>query len=184
MTNRPGQITDLLEEWRKGDASAFDSASDLLYSELHRIAQSYLRGANNTLQPTDLIGEAYLRLANGAKSPFKDRKHFYALAAKIMRQILVDRARERKSLKRGGGVRPLTINEALDGATNPEDFLALDEALTRLADENPALARVIELRYFGGLKIEEVADALDLSVATVGRHQRLAEAWLARALTL
>lgn len=138
---------------------------------------------NSTLQPTELISEAYLKLAGNVQSPFQDRKHFLALAARVMRQVLVDRARERNAIKRGSGERPVQLNEALDGFSHPDEFLLLNDALSRLEAENAVLARVIELRYFAGLKIHEVADLLHCSTATVTRQQHLAEAWLARALS-
>jgi RNA polymerase sigma-70 factor, ECF subfamily len=179
-------VTQLLELWRNGDAASFDAASGLLYSELHRIAQSYLRGAppNATLQPTALIHEAYLRLAERAHGPFRDRKHFFALAAKIMRQILVDRARERTALKRGGeAIQYVPVDEARDGfAADPDEFLLLHQALDRLTEYNPGLASVIELRYFAGLTTEETADLLDISAPTASRRQRMAEAWLSRSI--
>lgn len=179
-------VTQLLELWRNGDAASFDAASGLLYSELHRIAQSYLRGApaNVTLQPTALIHEAYLRLAERTHGPFRDRKHFFALAAKIMRQILVDRARERAALKRGGeALQQVPLDEARDGFTaDPDEFLLLHQALDRLTDYNPALASVIELRYFAGLTLDETAELLDISAPTASRRQRVAEAWLSRAI--
>jgi len=180
-------VTQLLELWRKGDAASFDAASGLLYNELHRIAQSYLRGAapNATLQPTALINEAYIRLAERSLGAFQDRKHFFALAARIMRQILVDRARERSASKRGGeGVQHVPLDEARDGFTsNPDEFLLLHQGLERLNEYDPSLAAMIELRYFAGLTLEETAELSDISVATANRRQRIAEAWLNRAIS-
>jgi len=180
-------VTQLLELWRHGDAAAFDAASGLLYSELHRIAHSYLRSSQGgaTLQPTALVNEAYVRLAERAHGPFRDCKHFFALAAKVMRQVLVDRARERSALKRGGeGVQHVSIDESRDGiAVDRDDFLLLDQALDRLAAYSPALAGLIELRYFAGLTLEETAEFLELSIPTVNRRQRMAEAWLSRAIS-
>ncbi|MBZ5625826.1 MAG: sigma-70 family RNA polymerase sigma factor [Acidobacteriia bacterium] len=188
MPETPGaDVTQLLELWRNGDAASFDAASSLLYNELHRIAQSYLRGApgNATLQPTALINEAYVRLAERSHGPFRDRKHFFALAAKIMRQILVDRARERTAVKRGGeSIERVPLDEARDGFTSdPDEFLLLHQALDRLTGYNPSLASVIELRYFAGLTLEETAEVLDISVPTANRRQRMAEAWLSRAIS-
>lgn len=180
-------VTQLLELWRNGDSAAFDAASGQLYAELHRIAQSYLRGApgNATLQPTALVNEAYVRLAERSHGAFRDRKHFYALAAKIMRQILVDRARERSAVKRGGNaVQHVSLDEARDGfAADPDEFLQLEQALNRLMEHNPALAGLIELRYFGGLTTEETAEFLEISAPSVSRRQRMAEAWLSRAIS-
>src|SRR5437879_6059744 len=137
-------VTQLLELWRKGDAASFDAASGLLYNELHRIAQSYLRGAapNATLQPTALINEAYIRLAERSLGAFQDRKHFFSLAARIMRQILVDRARERSASKRGGGeIQHVPLDEARDGFTSdPDEFLLLHQGLERLNEYDPSLA--------------------------------------------
>jgi RNA polymerase sigma factor (TIGR02999 family) len=179
--------TQLLELWRNGDAASFDAASSQLYTELHRIAQSYLRRApaNATLQPTALINEAYVRLAERSHGPFRDRKHFFALAAKIMRQILVDRARERTAAKRGGeAIQRIPLDEARDGfTTDPDEFLLLHQALDRLNEHNASLASVIELRYFAGLTLEETSELLDISVATANRRQRMAEAWLSRAIS-
>jgi len=180
-------VTQLLELWRQGDAASFDAASGLLFSELHRIAQAYLRGAlpNATLQPTALVNEAYVRLVERSAGPFRDRKHFFALAAKVMRQILVDRARERAALKRGGeDVLHVPLDEARDGFTaDPDEFLLLHQALDRLTDHNPSLAAVIELRYFAGLTLEQTAVVLEVSAPTVNRRQRMAEAWLSRAIS-
>ena len=187
MPEPAADVTQLLELWRQGDAASFDAASSLLYNELHRIAQSYLREAapNATLQPTALIHEAYIRLAERSLGEFQDRKHFFALAARIMRQILVDRARERSASKRGGpAVQHVPIDEARHGfATDPDEFLQLHQALERLNQYDPSLAAVIELRYFAGLTLEETAEHFDISVPTANRRQRIAEAWLNRALS-
>jgi RNA polymerase sigma factor (TIGR02999 family) len=188
MPETPGaNVTQLLELWRKGDAASFDAASGLLFNELHRIAQSYLRGArpNATLQPTALINEAYIRLVERSHGAFRDRKHFFALAAKIMRQILVDRARERAASKRGGdAIQYVPLDEARDGfISDPDEFLVLHQALDRLNHYNALLASTIELRYFAGLTLEETAELLGISVPTANRRQRIAEAWLSRAIS-
>src|SRR5438067_1628297 len=187
MPEPAADVTQLLELWRQGDAASFDAASSLLYNELHRIAQSYLREAapNATFQPTALIHEAYIRLAERSLGAFQDRKHFFALAARIMRQILVDRARERSASKRGGqAVQHVPIDEARHGfATDPDEFLQLHQALERLNQHDPLLAAVIELRYFAGLTLEETAEHFGISVPTANRRQRIAEAWLNRALS-
>src|SRR5436190_22492306 len=148
MPEPAADVTQLLELWRQGDAASFDAASSLLYNELHRIAQSYLRQAapNATLQPTALIHEAYIRLAERSLGAFQDRKHFFALAARIMRQILVDRARERSASKRGGGdIQHVPLDEARHGvASDPDEFLLLHQALGRRNEYNPSLAALIE----------------------------------------
>jgi RNA polymerase sigma factor (TIGR02999 family) len=181
---RPGDVTQLLHRWQDGDSGSFDELSGIIYSELHRIAEGYLRNSPNaTLQPTALINEAYLRLA-GVQAPVKGRKHFFALSAKLMRQILVDRARRHAATKRGGDVQIEPLNDQVHGVSaGIEEFLILDQALTRLAEEEPRLARVIELHYFGGLNGPEIAEVLGIPIWSVQRDHRLAEAWLRRALS-
>ena len=178
-----GEVTRLLHQWQEGDGASFDQLSGLIYKELHRIAQGYLRSSrNSTLQPTALINEAYLRLA-GVHEPLKSRKHFFALSAKLMRQVLVDRARRHAASKRGGGWQAQSLDDVNLGVNvRLEELLILDQALTRLADEEPRLAQVIELYYFAGLTSPEISEVLDLPVWTVNRDHRLAAAWLRRAL--
>jgi RNA polymerase sigma factor (TIGR02999 family) len=178
-----GEVTRLLRQWQQGDNASFDELSGLIYDELHRIAEGYLRGSPSaTLQPTALINEAYLRLA-GVQSPLQGRKHFLALAARLMRQILVDRARQHAASKRGGGVPPEPLNENSHGVSaGIEEFLILDQALKRLAEAEPRLAQVVELHYFGGLTGPEIAELLAVPLWSVTRDHRLAEAWLRRAL--
>lgn len=164
--------------------SDIDDVMPEVYAELRRVAAAYLRRERpgQTLQPTALVNEAYVRLA-GQHPRFQNRAHFCAIAANAMRQILVERARARGAQKRGGGAPRITLNEQL--AANPEppvDLDALDEALTRLAALDAQQARIVELRFFGGLSIEETADALDVSPATIKRHWAVARAWLAREL--
>ena len=179
-----GAVTRLLHQWQQGDQSCFDELSSLVYSELHRIAEGYLRGTPNaTLQPTALINEAYLRLV-GVQAPLQGRKHFFALAAKLMRQILVDRARHHAASKRGGGIALEPLNEETQGVTaSIDEFLILDQALSRLAEAEPRLAQVVELHYFGGLNGPEISELLGIPVWSVTRDHRLAEAWLRRALS-
>lgn len=179
-----GAVTRLLHQWQQGDNSSFDELSQLIYNELHRIAERYLRNSPNvTLQPTALVNEAYLRLV-GVQAPLKGRKHFFALAAKVMRQILVDRARRHSASKRGGGFQVEPFNEEGHGkSTGIEEFLVLDQALTRLAEAEPRLAQVVELHYFGGLNGPEISEVLGVPVWSVTRDHRLAEAWLRRALS-
>jgi RNA polymerase sigma factor (TIGR02999 family) len=178
-----GTVTQLLHEWHSGDNQSFDELSRLIFDELHRIAEGYLRNTPNaTLQPTALINEAYIRLA-GSRPRLNGRKHFYALAAKLMRQILVDRARRHSAMKRGGGRQFETLSEELHGVrADLDQFLILDQALTRLAEAEPRLAQVVELHYFGGLSGSEIAELLNIPLWSVNRDHRLAEAWLRRAL--
>ncbi|MBL8217924.1 MAG: sigma-70 family RNA polymerase sigma factor [Bryobacterales bacterium] len=174
-------VTLLLTRWSEGDADAFDRASAVIYPELRRIADSYLRRerTGHTLQPTALIHEAFLRLTGIGNLKFESRKHFFALAAQLMRQILVDHARSMKSQKRGGGAAKYSLDAAAQYTPSAaEQFLAVHEALDELRTVNPRKAQVIELRYFGGLNLEEVSDILSISVTTAHREQRLAEAWL------
>jgi RNA polymerase sigma factor (TIGR02999 family) len=178
------QVTLLLQRWNAGDESALRDLTPLVYDELRRLADGYLRRErpDHTLQPTALIHEAYLRLIDQNQS-FDSRKHFYGVAAHLMRMILVDHARSRRAGKRGGGEKV-----ALDGVNlfSPErhiDLLALDEALDRLAKFDERKSRAIELRYFGGLGVEESAEALEISVATMRRELRFAENWLFRQIT-
>src|SRR5689334_8591299 len=179
-----GEVTRLLHEWQQGDSTSFDELSRLIFGELHRIAERYLQSAPNvTLQPTALINEAYLRLV-GVQAPLQGRKHFFALAARLMRQILVDRARRHSASKRGGGFQVEPLNEESHGVkTGIEEFLILDQALTRLAASEPRLAQVIELHYFGGLNGPEISELLGIPVWSVTRDHRLAEAWLRRELS-
>jgi RNA polymerase sigma-70 factor (ECF subfamily) len=179
-----GSVTRLLHQWQLGDASCFDELSQLIYSDLHRIAEKYLHNSPDaTLQPTALINEAYLRLV-GVQAPLQGRKHFFALAAKLMRQILVDRARRHAAGKRGGGFQMTLLNEENHGVnTGIEEFLILDQALNRLSQAEPRLAQVVELHYFGGLTASEISELLDVPAWSVTRDHRLAEAWLRRALS-
>jgi len=178
-----GRVTELLNQWQQGNQDCFDELSTLIYGELHRIASSYLRrGAQCTLQPTALINEAYLRLA-GQNDTYSGRKHFFALAARVMRQILADAARSRKAAKRGSGSEPIPFDTNYPSEFNdPDRFLMLDQALTNLHQESPRLAEIIELRYFGGLTGAEIASLLEISPATISRDQRLAEALLRQAI--
>jgi RNA polymerase sigma factor (TIGR02999 family) len=178
-----GLVTALLNQWQRGDTASFERLSALIYSELHRIAEGYLRRSpQDTLQPTALVHEAYLRLA-GQNASYRDRKHFFALAARAMRHVLVDHARARKAEKRGGGQENAPLDEAQAGTENRlEEFLILDEALNRLAREEPRLAQIVELRYFSGLTGVEIAEVVGISESQVSREGRLAEAWLKRTL--
>ncbi len=183
------EVTVLLEAWQQGDRAAFDRLVPLVYDELRSLARAQLlRDAGQwTLQATALVHEAYFRLA-GAEIRWEGRSHFFAIAARVMRQVLVDEARRRQAEKRGGGVRPLeliagaAVEDPLGGAEAEEDFLALDSALVRLGALDSRRAQVVELRYFAGMTIEETGRHLGLSHATVERDLKLARAWLARQL--
>ena len=184
-------VTELLRAWGAGDAQASEQLVPLVYAELRRQAQRALRreGAGHTLQPTALVHEAWLRLDDQHGARWESRTQFFAVAAQMMRRVLVDRARRRHAAKRGGGARHLTLADAdaAGVAADAEheggvDVLALDEALTRLAALDPERARLVELRYFAGMSIPEAAAALGVSPATVGRQWAVARLWLRREL--
>jgi len=167
------------------ERQSLDSLLPLVYKELRRLAAGYLRREKpgQTLQPTALVHEAYLRLMKDRPDRWQNRAHFCAIAAHSMRQILIERARARGAAKRGGARPRVTLEEALIGSEDRSiDLLALDEALERLAALDPEQARLVELRFFGGLTVEETAEAMDISPATVKRHWTIAKAWLAREL--
>ncbi len=178
-------VTVLLAAWRRGDTSARDRLVRMVYPELRAVADRQLRGerAGHTLQPTALVNEAYLRLSGLDRIDWQDRSHFVRMAARLMREILVDHARRRDAAKRDGGQRvTLTGLELANDATDI-DVIGLDAALARLERIDPDKGRVVELRYFGGLTVEETAEAMGLSPATVKRHWQAARAWLHDALT-
>jgi RNA polymerase sigma factor (TIGR02999 family) len=181
------QITQLLERWSNGDAGVLDDLMPLVYTELRRQAAGYLRRErpNHTLQPTALINEAYLKLIDQRDVKWQNRAHFFALAAQAMRRILVDYARERKREKRGGAAENLPLDEALTIVSQEKsvDLVALDEALSELATFDERQARVVELRYFSGLSIDETAEVLNVSNVTVRRDWSLAKAWLHQEIT-
>jgi len=180
------EVTNLLFEWKQGNKAAMDLLTPLVYNELRRLAERYLRNERSaaTLQPTALVHEAYLRLVAQSMPDWESRAHFFGVAAHLMRQILVDHARKHRSAKRGGGTDKLSIDEIIGlGTDKPADIIALDDALKTLAEIDERKAKVIELRFFGGLSVEETAVALGVSPATIGREQRLAEAWLHRELS-
>src|SRR5215475_249161 len=175
--------THLLVQWKSGNKDALDLLVPIVYRELRRLADHYLRNehAAATLQPTALVHEAYLRLIAQNLPDWESRSHFFGVAAQLMRQILVDHARRRQSAKRGSAAQNLPLDEAV--SFSPErgrDIEQLDDALTALAAIDQRKAKVIELRFFGGLSTAETAQALGISIATVGREQRMAEAWLHR----
>jgi RNA polymerase sigma factor (TIGR02999 family) len=186
MPPPPNEITQLLLRWSRGDRVALDQLMPVVYRELRKIANGYLRRerADHTLQPTALINEAYLRLVKQDFPEWQSRSHFFGLAARLMRQILVEHARAHTAEKRGGGGAALALDEALVyTGDNAAELVALDDALQALAQFDERKARVIELRYFGGLSVEETATALGLSLATIGHEARLARAWLHRELS-
>jgi RNA polymerase sigma factor (TIGR02999 family) len=180
----PPDVTALLRAWRDGDPAAIDQLLAVVYRDLHRQAERYMRAQppGHTLQATGLVHEAYLRLVNREPVDWNSRGHFFAVAAKAMRSILVDHARARGAAKRGGGADPLTLEDVDAVAGDEVAVLELDEALSRLAQLDPRKSSLVELRYFGGLSIEETAEVLGLSAATVKRDWRLARAWLRREL--
>lgn len=182
----PEGVTRLLQEWRAGDDSALQRLIPLVYRDLRRLARRCLHGdrMGQTLQTTGLVNEAYLRLARSNRVQWQDRGHFFAVAAQLMRRVLVDEARRRKFQKRGGAVTRIALSDA--EVATPEqavDVLAVDEALERLAKYAPRKSRVVEMRFFGGLTIEETAAALDVSSDIVKREWRTARLWLLRALS-
>jgi RNA polymerase sigma factor (TIGR02999 family) len=182
QTPPSNDVTQLLLDWSKGDRAALDQLMPVVYEELRKIARSYLKGERptHTLQPTALINEAYVRLVAQNFPAWQSRAHFYGVAAELMRQILVDHARSHRAAKRDGGHKLSLDDATIFSKERAADLVALDDALTALAALDRRKCRVVELRFFGGLSIEETAEVLDISVATVGREMRLAQAWLHR----
>lgn len=180
-------ITQLLREWGDGKPGAIDDLLPLIYSELHRQAAAYLRRErpNHTLQATALVHEAYLKLVDQRHVEWRNRGHFFAIAAQAMRRILVDHARNRRREKRGGPSENVPLEDGMLAAVDEAsvDVIALDEALARLAEFDPDQERLVELRYFAGLSLEEAADVLGVSRATAAREWAMAKAWLHRELT-
>jgi RNA polymerase sigma factor (TIGR02999 family) len=174
------QVSRLLADWSREDPAARDALVAIVYKELQRLAHHYMQGerANHTLQTTALVNEAYLRLTDLTRMQWRDRAHFFAMAATLMRRVLVDHARDRARDKRGGGVVFTALEDEPMAAPSSIDALALDEALDRLAAIDPQHARIVELRYFAGLTIEETSEALRISPATVKREWTFARAWL------
>lgn len=176
-------VTRLLVRWKAGDSDAVDVLVPIIYNELHKLARHYLRDehAAATLQPTALVNELYLRLVSHDLPDWESRSHFYGVAAHRMRQILVDHARAHTAAKRGGDVEKVELDEMVCFAPQKSaGVIALDDALTALASFDERKTRIIELRFFGGLSVDDTARMLGVSVATIGREQRLAEAWLRR----
>jgi len=186
MEPSPHQITGLLKAWSEGEQSALERLVPLVYEELHRLAHHYMarERPGHTLQTSALLNEAYLRLVDSPKPSWQNRAHFFAVSARVMRRILVDWARARRAEKRGGDVRPLELEEAsvLSDALGT-DFVALDDAMKALAAIDARKSEVVELRFFGGLSVEETADVLKVSPETVMRDWRFAKSWLRRELS-
>ena len=180
------EVTQLLKDWSGGDEGALGKLIPLVQPELHRLAHHYMsrERAGHTLQTTALLNEAYLQLVDDPKRNWQNRTHFMAAAAQLMRRIIVDYARERRSLKHGGGALKVSLDDAaLVTEKQSEELLALDEALERLGVQDLRKSQIVELRYFGGLTVEETAEFLKLSHRTVKREWRMAKAWLYRALS-
>jgi RNA polymerase sigma factor (TIGR02999 family) len=179
------EITHLLQAWSEGDRSALERLVPLVYEELHRLAHYYMarERPSHTLQTSALLNEAYLRLVDSPQPSWQNRAHFFAVSGQAMRRILVDWARSRQALKRGGEARPLELEEALVVADAPgADFVALDDALKALAAIDARKSEVVELRFFGGLSVEETAEVLKVSPETVARDWKFAKSWLRREL--
>jgi RNA polymerase sigma-70 factor (ECF subfamily) len=181
VSRSSNQITELLANWSRGDPQAREALMPLVYDELRRLASSYLRQerSDHTLQPTALVHEAYLRLVDQKNVHWKDKGHFFAITAQLMRRILVDHARSHLAEKRGSGAAKVPLEDAVVMSNErPDDLLAVDESLTRLGRMDPQQARIVELRIFAGLSVEDTADLLGISPATVKRDWSMAKAWL------
>ena len=184
-TSSQGDVTGLLVAWKNGSPEALDELIPIVYAELRKLARQQLRGErpDHSLQPTALTHEAFLRLFGTRQVGWQNRAHFFAVASQLMRRVLVEHARKRQTVKRGGMPTRVTLDEA-DTPVAPVDvdIVALHEALTELAEVDPRQSRIVELRYFGGLNMEETAEVLSVSPATVKRDWRVAKLWLRRAL--
>ncbi len=180
------QVSQMLAEWNAGKKEALEQIFPLIMRELRQIAHAQMRkeGANHTLQTTALINEAYLKLIEQKNVEWKNRSHFFAIASKIMRRILLDYAKTRLRDKRGGGAARVELEEAHDiSIEKSKELVALDEALERLAEVDPLKSRIVEMRHFGGMTVDETAEALEIAPITVMRHWNLAKAWLRREIT-
>lgn len=185
MEDNSAQITQLLLAWRNGEPRALDDLMPLVLRELKKIARNYMRGqrVGHTLQTTGLVNEAYMRLVDSNRVNWQDRTHFFAIAAQLMRRVLVDMARRKNSAKRGGERVQVSLADDVKAAPERDtDVVALDEALERLAQLNPRHSQIVELKYFGGLTEDEIAETLKISVRTVRRDWNVARAWLYREL--
>ena len=180
-----GETTRLLSQWRAGDQTAFERLVPIVYQELRRLASSYMRAErpNHLLQTTALVHEAYLRLVDQPEASYQTRSHFFAVAAQVMRHVLVDYARARCRTKRGGGELPVPLEDvAIISEERAEEVIAVDSALASLMAFDLRKGRIFELRHFGGLSVDEAAEVLNVSAATVARDWRMAKAWLRRAI--
>jgi RNA polymerase sigma-70 factor (ECF subfamily) len=179
-----GNLTSLLIEWQEGDPTALDRLTPLVYDELRRIAHRYVRRERNghTLETTALVNEAYVRLAGSKNIAWENRSHFFAATAQVMRHVLIDHARKRLYAKRGGDIQHVPLDDAVSEMTvqRADELIVLNEALDELAKLDPRKARVVEMRYFAGLSLEETAEVLNVSLMTVRRDWRAAKAWLFR----
>lgn len=186
MEPHTNEITQLLQSWSQGDAGALERLMPLVYDELHKMAQRYMsdESSSHTLQTTALVNEAYLRLVRGVPADWAGRTHFFAVSAQVMRHILVDWARSHQAKKRGSGVAPIQLDETLAvPIQSGSDLVAIDEALKALALVDSRKSQVVELRFFGGLSVKEIAAVLKVSEETVHRDWRLAKSWLRRELS-
>ncbi len=186
MSSSTGQVTQLLKSWRGGEPGALERLTPLVYSELRRLARRQMarERPDHTLQATALVHEAYVRLVDARKVDWQDRGHFFALSAQMMRRILVDAARARRYQKREGEVHKVPLEEGMMASPQPgPELMALDDALKSLALLDPRKGQVVEMRFFGGLSVEETAEALQISTRTVMREWSLAQAWLFRELS-
>ncbi len=183
--NTTQEITQLLLAWGDGDKQALDRLMPFVYEELRRLAKNYMRNqrSDHTLQTTALVNEAYLRLIDSSQVRWQNRTHFFAISAQLMRRVLVDFARKKKAIKRGGEEQKITFDEALPVSSQKEsELIALDEALNELAKMNERQSQIVEMRYFGGMNEKEIAEALNISARTVRRDWSVARAWLYREL--
>jgi RNA polymerase sigma factor (TIGR02999 family) len=178
------EVTQLLLAWGSGDGEALEKLMPVIYRELHRMARRYMAGERpgHTLQASALVNEAYLRLIDVTRVEWKNRAHFFGVSAQMMRHILVDFARRKKYQKRGAGARQVTLNEELVPAGKADDLPAIDDALKALENIDPRKVRIVEMRFFAGLSVEETAEALNISPETVMRDWKFAKAWLSREL--
>jgi len=182
----PYEVTQLLRAWSRGDRAALDKLMPLVYDELHRLAHRYMKRerAGHVLQTTALVNEAYLQLIDVKTVKWRDRAHFFAISARLMRQILVHSARSRDAQKRGGRIRQASLDESAVFAPRPDaDLIGLDDALTALSEIDARKAKVVELRFFAGLSLEEAAAVLGVSADTVWRDWDLAKTWLYREMS-
>jgi len=178
----PHDVTQWLQAWSNGDPTALEKITPLVYDELHRLAHHYMsrEAPGHILQTTALVNEAYLRLVDASQVSWQNRAHFFAISARLMRRILVEFARSREGQKRGAGATPVSLDEKLLGSSERADLVALDDALNALAAIDPRKCQVVELRFFAGLSVEEAAEVLKVSPATVLRDWKLARVWLLR----